>query len=200
MASLHSQYQVHNLPAGYKLSKANCKPAASKPGPKCQFVAETVFLDAAVNGDVAGKFPQQLGRTLQYFGLNGGEGEGTMNRCSSALHSWGWAPSPFKFSPRLAFRRLFPFCSGSYPAGFLCILILIQKYIYISPPPTSPILSPFYNRHTNTHAHAHAHRCKRPARGRRGHTGIRCRWDDGVAQGVLGELPAHRLCVGFKGC
>lgn len=84
MASLHSQYQVHNLPAGYKLSKANCKPAASKPGPKCQFVAETVFLDAAVNGDVAGKFPQQLGRTLQYFGLNGGEGEGTMNRCSSA--------------------------------------------------------------------------------------------------------------------
>lgn len=47
-------FAVHNLPAGYKLSKANCKPAASKPGPKCQFVAETVFLDAAVNGDVAG--------------------------------------------------------------------------------------------------------------------------------------------------
>jgi protein phosphatase 1 regulatory subunit 16A len=46
--------QVHNAPAGYKLTKSGVKAAADKGGPKLTFTSETCFLDAAVNGDSTG--------------------------------------------------------------------------------------------------------------------------------------------------
>lgn len=47
-------FAVHNLPTGFKLTKADCKPTPEKAGPTITFAGETVFLDAAVNGDLAG--------------------------------------------------------------------------------------------------------------------------------------------------